>query len=78
MIITEKLFSSNFFFQVFIRQVVETASSFTEAVNIFSEAHLVASLYFIVGGITQDEGVIITRGQYTIKNVYYLNDTQYG
>ncbi|XP_065672924.1 N-acylethanolamine-hydrolyzing acid amidase isoform X2 [Hydra vulgaris] len=63
---------------ILMREVVDLASSYSEAVSMLSEAHLIARLYFIVGGIASNEGVIITRGQYYFKEMYYLNDTEYG
>ncbi|XP_052791984.1 acid ceramidase-like [Mya arenaria] len=45
------------------RDTLETAKSFEEAFNTFSNTQLIAPGYFILGGTKPDQGVVITRNR---------------
>jgi hypothetical protein len=68
------------------RDVMENATSFEDAVKRLSNTDMIAPAYFIVGGVKPDEGVVITRAQRQVvdlwrlensKNIWYLFETNY-
>ncbi len=54
---------------------MENATSFKEAVDMLSSQDLIAPAYFILGGVNRDEGVVITRDQNTLVDVWTINKT---
>ena len=60
------------------REVMEYAESFDEAVKRLSTAKLIAPAYFIVGGVKQDEGVVLTRNQTHLIDKWSLDSSSSG
>ena len=65
---------------------MENSTSYTDAVNLLSSSDLIAPAYFILGGTEPDEGIVITRDQFelinlwkldTKNNIWYLLETNY-
>jgi len=67
------------------RQTFENATNYDSAMETFSNAELVAPIYFIIGGTKKNEGAVITRSRtkpddvMTLKrnNSWYLLQTNY-
>lgn len=57
------------------RNLMENATSFKEAVGMLSSQDLIAPAYFILGGVNPDEGVVITRDQNTLVDIWSINKT---
>lgn len=57
---------------------MENATSFDEAVKILEANDLIAPAYFIVGGLEPYEGIVITRSQYEMVDVWKMNKTSPG
>merc|ERR1719330_866092 len=47
----------------FVRSVLEKAESYDEAVKMIQDGQLGAPAYFIVGGMKENEGAVITKDQ---------------
>lgn len=60
------------------RQVMENATSFSDAVKMLELTDLIAPAYFIVGGVKPNEGVVITRSQSDLVNAWKLNPNSAG
>ncbi len=60
------------------REVLENSTSFNDAVNKFSKENIVAPAYFIVGGVKENEGVVITRNQTHLVDLWSLNSKSTG
>ncbi|GAU92272.1 hypothetical protein RvY_04373 [Ramazzottius varieornatus] len=56
-----------------VREALETADSYDEAVAMFSEALLPSPCYLIIGGMRENEGVVLTRGREGPVDVYPIN-----
>ena len=54
---------------------MENATSFDDAVKALSSNDVIAPLYFIVGGVEANEGVVITRDQAGVADLWQLNST---
>jgi len=50
-----------------IRRILETASTYDEALNILSSSPVIAPMYYIIAGIESGEGAIVVRDP--LKNV---------
>jgi hypothetical protein len=55
------------------RIVMEKAVNFNQAVDVLQSNDLIAPVYFIVGGVQQNEGVVITRTQNEVVDVWRLD-----
>lgn len=60
-----------------LRRAMETYESWKEAVHYLSTVPIVAPTYYIVAGLTGNEGVVITRDRWTTANFWYLNSTSW-
>lgn len=58
-----------------MREVMENAETFDEAVKMLQKRHLIAGAYYIVGGVRPDQGVIITRNQLRAVDTWRLNSS---
>ena len=58
------------------REVMESATSYDQAVEQLSASGLIAPLYFIVGGVEDKQGCVITRNQLGVVDTWHLNDTR--
>lgn len=59
-----------------VREVMETADSYDEAVERLSTTKLMAPVYYIVGGNSSGQGQIITRSRDKTLEVTHLNISQ--
>lgn len=57
-----------------MRKVLESANSYSEAVELFKNQPFANRCYLIVSGVNRNEGVVITRGRSTVDNISTLND----
>jgi hypothetical protein len=55
------------------RRLMENSTSFGDAVDLLSSSDLIAPAYFILGGIQPDDGVVITRDQDDLVNLWNLD-----
>jgi len=53
---------------------VNTANSFSEAVEIFKTVDVSSPIYYIVSGLSGNEGVVIERDRERVNNMYWLSD----
>jgi len=60
-----------------LRKAMETLSTWKEAVHYLSTVPIVAPTYYIVAGLSGNEGVVITRDRWTAANFWYLNSTSW-
>ena len=58
-------------------EVLLEAETFFEAVSAFSERKITASGHFIIGGVSGDEGVVVSRGPDTVVKVSWLSPTNW-
>ncbi|PAV59061.1 hypothetical protein WR25_10766 isoform B [Diploscapter pachys] len=56
----------------FIREVLESETTFDSAVRTFSKTHLIAPCYIIVGGVKPEQGVVISRNRWSAADIYSL------
>jgi len=61
-----------------MRDVLEKANSYEEAVNLLSKTQILAPVYFIVGGVRPFEGSIITRDRSSLTDLLSINSTKEG
>ena len=59
-----------------IRDVIEKANDFKQAVEMFSTSPLIAPCYLIVAGTEPREGVVITRGRKEAVDLWWLKPEQ--
>jgi len=59
-----------------VREVLETANSYDEAVNRLSNTPLMAPVYYIVGGNQSGQGAIVVRGREKTLDTVRLNPSQ--
>ncbi|EFO83649.1 hypothetical protein CRE_02891 [Caenorhabditis remanei] len=57
----------------FIRDVLESQETYTDAVATLSNTHLLSPSYIIVAGTKKNEGVVIPRNRWAAANVYPLD-----
>ena len=60
-----------------VRDLLEGDYDYEYVVNKLSSAELVAPIYYIVGGINDTDGALITRDRYYNLNPIYLNISKY-
>ncbi len=60
-----------------VRTLLEGNYDYNYVVNNLSTVELVAPIYYIVGGITEKEGALITRDRYYNLKPVYLNKSKY-
>jgi hypothetical protein len=73
---------------IVVREMMETAETFADAVAGLSSRPVIAPVYYIVSGVSGNDGAVITRDRYHNKqaplittsrdsaaNVWYLNST---
>ena len=53
---------------------MNTANSFSEAVEIFKTADISSPIYYIVSGLSGNEGVVIERDRERVNNMYWLSE----
>eukprot|EP01065_Artemidia_motanka_P049427 TRINITY_DN8189_c0_g1_i1.p1 TRINITY_DN8189_c0_g1~~TRINITY_DN8189_c0_g1_i1.p1 ORF type:complete len:427 (+),score=166.66 TRINITY_DN8189_c0_g1_i1:339-1619(+) len=58
------------------RHVMETATSYDDAVNKFATGDLIDPMYFIVSGASRGMGAVIARERKDAKDIWRLNDTE--
>ena len=58
-------------------EVLLETETFSEAVRAFSERKITANGHFIIGGVSGDEGVVVSRGPDTVVNVSWLSPTNW-
>jgi hypothetical protein len=52
---------------------MENATSFEDAVTTLKTSDLIAPAYFVVAGVNPYEGVVLTRNQFEVIDVWILN-----
>lgn len=70
LIIERLLYSSSF---VRASQVLETADSYEEAVHQLDSAPLISPVYYIVGGLSDDQGVVVSRDRLSTRDLWPLD-----
>jgi len=73
----EALFENSKISALLIRDMLDTATSFEQAVQTFNNTKLIAPVYMITSGVNPGEGAIITRDR-NDGNVRRLGDAQEG
>ncbi|RDD41403.1 Acid ceramidase [Trichoplax sp. H2] len=63
------------FMSLLLRDTLDKASSYQDAVNVLVEPQLIAPAYFIVAGTKSGEGCVITRSREKTDNIMSLNIT---
>ena len=61
-----------------IRDQLEEAKSFDQAVRNLTETHLIAPQYFIIGGVSHGQGAVVSHGRSYTPDVWFLNETKSG
>ncbi|GAV07426.1 hypothetical protein RvY_17261 [Ramazzottius varieornatus] len=61
------------FLMVLIREVLEEAKNFREAISKFSLARMPAAIYVILGGLSNNEGVVLTRNRTHVIHEFAIN-----
>ena len=56
-----------------LRKTMETAKTYSEAVEMLAQSELVAPVYYIVGGLGSDEGALLSRGREAVYQPRYLS-----
>lgn len=69
----EVLLKKTFSIPYFIRKVLENATDFNQAVDMFMNEEFAAPCYLIVSGVNENEGVVITRDRDGVANLTRLN-----
>ena len=59
----------------FIRHVLENAEDFDQAVKLIETSTLKSSAFYVIGGISQNQGCVVERDEDTVHNKYCLTDT---
>lgn len=57
---------------------MENMTNFNDAVNLLSKTDLIAPAYFTVGGIEPEQGVVITRNQSQVVDLWKLDSKSMG
>ena len=57
---------------------MENVTNFDDAIALLSTQDLIAPAYFIVGGVKPDEGVVITRNQDELVDLWRINKMSSG
>ena len=57
------------------REAMETASSYTQAVEMLSSGELMSPAYFIIGGPESGNGAVVSRGLKSVEAAVYMNRT---
>lgn len=52
---------------------METAESYDEAVHQLDSAPVVSPVYYIVGGLDDDQGAVVTRDRLSTKDLWLLD-----
>lgn len=73
--IYEVMVRGTFSIPYFIRKVLENATDFDSAVQMFMSEEFAAPCYLIVSGVKENEGVIITRDISGVANLSRLNSS---
>ena len=60
-----------------LRKAMENLDTWKDAVDYLSQVPIVAPTYYIVAGVSGNEGVVITRDRWIAENFWYLNSTQW-
>ena len=55
------------------RRLMENSTNFDDAVKLLSSNDLIAPAYFILAGMQPNEGVVITRDQFELVNLWQLD-----
>ena len=58
-----------------IRRAFETFDTFAQVVKYLGSVPVVAPTYYIIGGVSGNEGAVITRNRWDTANYWYLSDT---
>ena len=58
--------------------LMENTTNFNDAVSLLSKTDLIAPAYFIVGGVEPEQGVVITRNQSQVVNLWKLDSKSIG
>ncbi|KAK7091648.1 N-acylethanolamine-hydrolyzing acid amidase-like [Littorina saxatilis] len=74
--LTAILDKSSSFVSFLVRQTLENAKDFTDAVENLATTVIHATAYIIVGGANKGEGVVITRDRLSALDRYYLDPLQ--
>jgi hypothetical protein len=56
-----------------VRLTLENATSYTEAVQMLASAHLAAPVYYIVSGVSKNEGSVITMNRNSVAHIAKLD-----
>lgn len=59
-----------------LRQVLETATSYDDAVDALSRSPQIDESYFIVAGAVAEQGAVIARGREKAVDVWRLNSSE--
>jgi hypothetical protein len=52
---------------------MENITNYDDAVNLMSKSDLIAPAYFIIGGITSDQAVVLTRNQSSLVDAWKID-----
>lgn len=62
---------------ILVREMMENAHTFDEAVAGLTERPIIAPVYYIVGGLNGNQGAVITRDRNSTVNVWNMNETEW-
>ena len=70
-----RIFFSNAFENVyFLRKVLETQKSYVEAKKMLETAQINSYAYYVIAGVSDNEGAVIERNNDSIHDEYFLSD----
>jgi len=59
------------------REVMTQENDWTAAIDNLSKGTLIADVYYIVGGVSANEGAVISRNRFNASDVWVLNSTKW-
>jgi len=59
------------------RDVFTNENTYASAVENLSTGHLIADVYYIIGGVSANEGAVISRNRLNASDVWVLNSTKW-
>ena len=54
---------------IFVRETLERAATYAEAIDALNTTHLIAPAYYIIAGTEKGEGAVVTRNRTTPDNI---------
>jgi hypothetical protein len=58
-----------------VRKALETQETWEGAVNYLSEVPIIAEAFYIISGLENNQGAVVTRNRWNLENLWLLNET---